>query len=74
VKELAGRGSVKLRARWQGANLVIDRDWGGGVKLSETYFRSPETGQLYVIVSFKTPRMSEPLEFRRVYDRVETGK
>jgi hypothetical protein len=70
VKEQMGRGTVKIKARWQGANLVIDRDWGSGVKLSETYFRAPETGQLYVIVAFKTPRMSEPLEFRRVYDRV----
>jgi hypothetical protein len=70
VKELAGRGAVKIKASWQGANLVIDRDWGSGVKLTETYFRSSETGQLYVIVSFKTPRMSQPLEFRRIYDRV----
>lgn len=74
IKELAGRGAVKIRARWQGANLVIDRDWGSGVKLDETYFHSSETGQLFVIVSFRAPRMAEPLEFRRVYDRVEVGK
>jgi hypothetical protein len=70
VKETLSRGTLKTKATWEGANLVIDRDWGGGVKLDETYFRSPETPQLFVIVSFKTPRMSKPLEFRRVYDPV----
>jgi hypothetical protein len=74
IKEELPRGTVKTKATWEGANLVIDRDWGSGVKLDETYFRSPETRQLYVIVSFRMPRLSQPLEFRRVYDRVAGTK
>ena len=65
---------LKTKAMWEGANLVVDRDWGSGVNLDETYFRAPETPQLYVIISFKTPRISQPMEFRRVYDRVAGPK
>ena len=74
IKEELPRGTLKTKAMWEGANLVVDRDWGSGVKLDETYFRAPETPQLYVIISFKTPRISQPLEFRRVYDRVAGTK
>jgi hypothetical protein len=74
ITQQIGRATVKIRVRWEGPNLRIDRDWGSGVKLSETYFRSPDTGQLFVIVSFKTPSLSEPVEFRRIYDRVAGTK
>lgn len=61
---------MKTKVHWQGRDLVIQRDWGSGVKLSEAYFRSQDTGQLFVIESLRTPRGSEPITFRRVYDRV----
>jgi hypothetical protein len=75
MKEQTDLGQhMKTKVHWQGRDLVIQRDWGSGVKLSETYFISQDTGQMFVIVSLRTPQRQDPIVFRRVYDREAAGR
>ncbi len=67
-----GFGDVRVRARWKGKKLVLDRELEGGLKVSHTYELAPDGQQLYVNVKISGgPR---DIEFRRVYDaKVEGG-
>ena len=66
-QETAWGGEVEIRAKWEGRFLEVERKFDGGTEVTEEYFLSFMTDQLYVVVSLETGR-GEPIMFRRVYD------
>jgi len=57
-----------VKTRWEGKQIVTERETGQGGKLRETYELSPDGKQLIVTLRLDNPRFSEPLTIRRVYD------
>ena len=60
------RGSLELRAFWQGDALVVERTFDNGRQITQTYALSQDDQQLYVTIRVEGDRQS--VEFRRVYD------
>ena len=61
-------GSVKTTSRWDSNQLVVEREMGRGVKVTTTYSLSAAGSQLFVTTRIETPRSSEPVLIRHVYD------
>ncbi len=62
------RGSLELRAFWQDDALVVERTFDNGRRITQTYALSEDGKQLYVTIRIEGDRLSQPVEFRRVYD------
>lgn len=71
-QSVEGLGDIRVRARWKGRKLVLDREFENGLKVSQTYELAPDGGQLHVKVKLSGgPRT---IEFRRVYNaRADSG-
>jgi len=67
TQKVQDAADVTVTARWQGTDLIVERKVSGGGSVTEDYLRSQDGKQLYVIVSFVTPR-GRSIEFRRIYD------
>ena len=61
-------GSVKTTSRWDNSQLVVEREMGRGMKVTTTYALSAAGSQLFVTTRIETPRSSEPVVIRHVYD------
>lgn len=61
-------GSVEVKARWDGARLVVESTSPQRPKLTETWALDPASGKLTIDTSLKSPGR-ERLTVRRVYDR-----
>jgi len=72
-EELGQGGPAELETRWDGNKLVADRWLERGGHYRETYELDRKSGRLSVKVSFKTERMSNAIEEKRVYDPAPTG-
>jgi hypothetical protein len=70
VQEKTARGQETERTtKWDGSNLVTEVRMSGGVKITQTYSRSPDGQQLIVTSRFESP--ARVVDIRRVYDAVE---
>jgi hypothetical protein len=70
VQEKTARGQETERTtKWDGSNLVTEVRMSDGVKITQTYTRSPDGQQLIVTSRFEGP--ARVVEIRRVYDAVE---
>lgn len=65
-QSVEGLGDVRVRARWKGKKLVLDRELEYDLKISQTYELASDGRQLYVKV--KVSGGPRTIEFRRVYD------
>lgn len=68
---LEGLGNVRVKSRWKGERLVVERRLDSGAKITETFELATEGRRLYV-----TTRISgipRKIEFRRVYDPGQEG-
>jgi hypothetical protein len=61
-------GSVKTTSRWDNSQLVVEREMGRGMKVTTMYALSAAGSQLFVTTRIETPRSSEPVVIRHVYD------
>lgn len=69
VQEKTARGQETERTtKWDGSNLVTEVRMSDGVKITQTYTRSPDGQQLIVTSRFEGP--ARVVEIRRVYDAV----
>ena len=70
-RRIEGLGNVRVKARWKGEKLVIERNLEGGAKITEEFELAPDGRQLFVKMKISGGRRS--LEFRRVYDAAGEG-
>jgi hypothetical protein len=61
-------GSVKTTSHWDNSQLVVEREMGRGMKVTTTYALSAAGSQLFVTTRIETPRSSDPVVIRHVYD------
>lgn len=67
-----GAARFDARVTWVGARLRKDIEAAYGLKMTETYFLSPDARRLFVIVRVGEPRPGAPVVgANRVYDRVD---
>jgi hypothetical protein len=70
VQEKTARGQETERTtKWDGSNLVTEVRMSDGVKITQTYTRSPDGQQLIVTSRFEGP--ARVVDIRRVYDAVQ---
>lgn len=69
TRDLA-RGQVELRASWDGGTLVVERTKEDGPAVTLRFDLSGDGSQLFLTTRIEGERLPEPIEFRRVYDRV----
>jgi hypothetical protein len=68
VKEsVNGAGDVESRAYWVGSHLVIERKVSGGGAVTNEFFLSQDSTQLYVVVGFDGK--CGQFKFRRIYSK-----
>ena len=65
-------GEIERRARWQGAELVVETKSPEGPAITTAYLRVPDKKQLHVTTRFET-RSGETVTVRRVYDEASGG-
>ena len=70
-RRIEGLGNVRVKARWRGEKLVIERNLEGGAKITEEFELAPDGRQLFVKMKISGGRRG--LEFRRVYDAANAG-
>jgi hypothetical protein len=70
-RRIEGLGNVRVKARWRGDKLVIERNLEGGAKITEEFELARDGGQLFV--KMKISGGPRSLEFRRVYDAADPG-
>lgn len=58
---------------WQNAQLVAETVGRGGGKTTRTYELSPDGKELYVTTAINTPRFSQPVTYRLVYDPAKSN-
>jgi hypothetical protein len=68
-ERIPGLGVVTVKTRWKAGKLVVERKMEGGVKIVETFERSPDGRKLYV--DLQVVGAARPLRFRRVYDAAD---
>ena len=73
--EWRGGDSVKveLRARYVSGRLTVERKVSETGTVTETYYRSPDATQLFVLVRYQPFSESQPVLFRRIYDHAAVG-
>lgn len=67
-EELGQGGPAELETHWSGGKLIAERWLERGGYYKETYERDRKSGRLTVKVAFKTERMPNPIDEKRVYD------
>jgi len=60
-------------AQWQGSQLVATGHMFGSGTMTRTYELSPDGKQLYVTTKMTGERMSQPVTYRLVYDRLSAS-
>ncbi len=70
-RRIEGLGNVRVKARWRGDKLVIERNLEAGAKITEEFELSPDGHQLFV--KMRISGGPQGLEFRRVYDAGDPG-
>jgi hypothetical protein len=69
---MLGSARYEARVRWDGTQLRKEIDAAFGLKVTETYFLSPDGRRLFLIVRLGEQRENvRPVGANRVYDRVE---
>jgi hypothetical protein len=71
-RRIEGLGNVKVKARWKGDRLIVERLLEGGVKVTESFELGPGGRQLYLELKISGGRRT--IEFRRVYDAGGEGR
>ena len=69
-RELRGVGEVETKARWKDGALMVERKFGNGLKLNESFERSQDGQRLSVLLELHGGPMPRELRFKRVYDLV----
>lgn len=64
------RGRVEIRAGWEGDALVVERVMEDRLTVTLRFELSTDRSQLDLTTRIEGERLPEPIEFRRVYDRV----
>lgn len=70
-RRIEGLGNVRVKARWKGEKLVVERTLETGVKITETFELVQEGRQLSITLELSGARQG--FEFRRIYDPGQEG-
>jgi hypothetical protein len=62
TEQLGPNATMKLKAHWEGQHLMVERDVGDQMKVTEEYLVEPTEHRLHVIVEFNK------VTFLRIYD------
>lgn len=68
---LEGLGNVRVKTRWKGERLVVERQLDSGAKITETFELATEGRRL--LVTTRISGIPRKIEFRRVYDPGQEG-
>jgi len=60
-------------AHWNGSQLVSETQGPRGGKMTRTYELSPDGGELFVSTKMENPNLSQPVQYRMVYDRAKSN-
>ncbi len=69
ASRLPGLGVVRIRSRWKGQKLVVERQLASGPKITETFQLNADGRQL--LVTTKVGGVQQTIEFRRIYNAAE---
>ena len=68
VTERVGpNGTLKLKAHWEGQHLILNREMGDRMKVTEEYFVEPTEHRLHVVIEL-IPLTGRKVTFLRIYD------
>lgn len=70
-RRIEGLGYVRMKTRWKGDKLVVERELEVGVKVTEEFEMAEDGRQLFV--TMKISGGARGVEFRRVYDAGDEG-
>jgi hypothetical protein len=75
VKSEVGALKVETKVKWDGAALVVERKFDGGVKVTDRYSIVDPSHQLLIASKIEGGRMSgdRAREIKRIYDRSDAG-
>jgi hypothetical protein len=67
TEQMGPNAAMKLKARWEGQHLIVSREMGDRMKVTEDYFVEPSAHQLHVVIELAPPQGGK-VTFMRIYD------